>query len=290
MQTNVLPNRAVIVQLSTSSFTGNKKDKRITGQIEQVNHISETDRVSGRKYVMKGKRLDAVKAGFQRVRQVWENNSAPWLDGGFRIIPARSVIEVKQKIDAAIRECEPLIDALIAERDQIVAHDKSVLNGAFNEADYPNAHTLRAMFQIGITLHPVAVDFRCDGLDKATRDEIQREANAMLAERTKDAKRELLARVAEKLGSLVSKLATHKPGETRFHDSTITNVSEVCAQVDASNFDEDQAISRLVASVEKTIKGIDPEMIKDSEAARKDAKIEAENQLASVQDAMKAFC
>ncbi len=290
MKTNTLSSKAVLIRLQASAFIGNPRDNVLTAEVEN-SHGTGAKLISVRKKIMQGKELNLCAARLQALRQTFENLSAPWLDGGIRIVPARKIVDVKVKIEASKREFLDAVENFCAKRDEIMNRDNSPdrLNGAWRASDYPTRAELRAKFGATLEFMPVATDFRTDGIDQGVADEIQKEANRMIAERTKEAKRELLARVAEKLSSLTAKLATHENGKTRFHDSTVTNVSDACEQVEAANFDDDAAISRLVSGVEKTIKSFSIDALKDSEAARKDAKIEAETQLANVQDAMKAF-
>ena len=290
IEVNTLSHKTVLAQFSTSCFTGNKKDKRLTAQMETANHISENDRVSGRKYVMKGKRLDAVRAAIQRVRQTWESATAPWLDGGFRIVSAKRITDLKIAFEAGKREVESAVDALIDERDEIVRHDRQVLNSAFNSADYPRAQALRGMFQVCLDFHPVETDFRTEGIDQSVQDEIARSLFSATDRRIKEAKADLLARLTEKLAHLSGKLAPAAKGtKTRLHDCTLSNVFETCGEVSAANFDDDTAIAAIVAKVEETIKGIDLDAVRDSEEARNDAKETAEKALQDVQDAMAGF-
>ncbi len=222
MKTNTLAHKAVLIRFQGSQFIGNPRDNTLTAEVEAA-HGTGAKLISVRKKIMQGAELNKCAATLQECRATFERLSAPWLDGGIRIIPARQFVNVKTKLEEKTRDFLAAVDAFCSQRDAIMARDNSPtrLNGAWRESDYPTASELRAKFAATLETLPVATDFRCEGVDSATLDEMEKQANEMLETRTRDAKRELLARVAERLSQLTGKLATFKPSDKsgRFHDA-----------------------------------------------------------------------
>ncbi len=247
-------------------------------------------RASVRKKIMQGAELLLCGSTLQAAREMSERLSAPWLKG-MGIIPAKQVVTYKTEVDAKIRDFFAAADAFCAKRDEIIARDRHDLNGAFRESDYPTASELRAKFYAEIAFEPVATDFRCEGIDAQDLAEMQRSANAAIETRVREAKRDLCARLAERLVELTDKLNAFKPSDKkgRFHDATVTNVSDTCAEVRDANFDDDKTVNAIAAKVEKAIAKLSIDGIKANDAERDEAKQAAEAMLAEVQAAMSAF-
>jgi len=288
MKTNTLAHKAVLIRLSAGAFIGNPRDNALTAEVEHT-HGTGAKLISVRKKIMQGAELNKCAATLQELRVTFERLSAPWLDGGLRIVPSKSILAVKTKIEEKKRDYFAAVENFVAKRDEIMNRDNSPqrLNGAWRASDYPTMSELRAKFYAELEVLPVQTDFRCE-IDSAIAAEIESEAERMTAERIKTAKADLLARAVEKLTHLAPKLAPAKEKE-RFHDSNVTNVADVCEEIKAANFDEDAALDRLVSKVQAMVKSIDIEAVKADEAARADAKQDAEKALADVQKAMQAF-
>lgn len=292
MKTNTLASKAVLIRLSAGAFIGAPRDKVLTAELEAA-HNTAAKVLSVRKKIMQGAELNLCAAKLQELRATFERLSAPWLDGGLRIVAAREIVNVKTKMEETRRIYLAAVDAFCSKRDEIMQRDNSPtrLNGAFRASDYPSESELRAKFYADLEILPVPADFRTEGIDASLAREIQSAADAMTENRLKAAKTDLLARVAERLGELSAKLAKFKPSDKtgRFHDASVTNIAETCAQVRAANFDDDKAVERIVSKVEKAVAKLSPDGIKANDSEAADAKETAEKLLADVTASMAAF-
>ena len=287
---SLLHSRAVLVRLFTSAFIGNPLDKTLTAEVENAHGIRALKKVSVRKKILQGDELNAVSASLQRVRLLTEKLSAPWLDGGLRIVASKSLIETKIKIEAAIREFENTVDLFLAAYDDLIAKDRIALNGTFRASDYPSKDRLRAKFAARIEVLPLpSRDFRVEGISAAVCAELTAEMDRQTADRVADAKKDLIGRIQDRVATLAAKVSA-MTDQSRFHASTLGNVSEVCAEVKAANFDGDPMIDALADKIEAAIKPLDAEAIRDNETARAEAKQTAENALAEISAAMAGFC
>src|SRR4051812_21384881 len=89
-----LSSTAVLIRLFTSSFDGKKQDKALTSEIKNA-HGVVSDLIRANKRIMQGPELNRVAASLQSLRKTSERLSAPWLDGGLRIVAAKSLIAAK---------------------------------------------------------------------------------------------------------------------------------------------------------------------------------------------------
>ncbi len=289
LQANALSHKALGVRLSASMFIGNPRDKVLTGQVSSDNH-TEAQRISVRKRIMKGAELNLCASTLAEVRSALDQMSAPWLDGGIRIMPAKTVVDGKIKIEAKIREFQTAVDAFIAAYWQIIDRDRKALNGTFRMEDYPSQYELRAKFAAHLEFLPISTDFRVEGIDESLRDELQADADRLVISRIGEAKRDLMERISVRLGELMAKMGEPIKDGTRLHKSIVENITEACASVRASNFDEDSAIDDLASRIESAVHKLDIESLKKDENARDEARALAENALAEVSSAMSAFC
>lgn len=239
---------------------------------------------------MQGKELNAVSASLQRVRLLFESLTAPWQDGGYRIISAARMIEAKREIDTEIRAFEDTVNAFISAYYDIIDRDRVALNGTFSISDYPSKDTLRAKFGARLEIMPLpsVSDFRVDGVADAVCEQLREEMENATAQRVIDAKRDLLARVSAKVSHLSDKLA-NMTEKSRFHASTVTNIKEACEEVRAANFDGDSAIDALTQRVETLIADLNPDSISEDLNAQAKAQEVARAAMAEIETAMAGF-
>lgn len=287
---SILHSRAVLFRLFTSQFIGNPQDKTLIGEVESEHKIQGKRLISVRKKIMQGKELNAVSASLQRVRLTAEKLSAPWLDGGLRIVSAARMIEAKREIDKEIRAFEDCVNAFISAYSDIIDRDRVALNGTFTLSDYPSKDTLRAKFGARLEIMPLpsVSDFRVDGISDAVCEQLREEMENATAQRVIDAKRDLLARVSAKVSHLSDKLA-NMTEKSRFHASTVTNIKDACAEVRAANFDGDTAIDALTEKVETLIADLNPDAISDDLNAQAKAQETARLAMAEIESAMAGF-
>ncbi len=270
-------------------FIGNPMDKGLTAEVESNHGIATQRKISVRKKIMQGSELSAVAAAAQRVRLVTEKLSAPWLDGGLRIVASKSLIDAKLKIEKEIRDFEATVEGFLSARDSIIARDRVDLNGTFRESDYPSAHSLRSKFSARLEVLPLPTnDFRVEGIADSICAELAAEMESNTLARVTDAKRDLIGRIRERVATLASKLAAMN-NESRFHASTLENVTEACAEVRAANFDEDQTINDLASKIETAVSSLSSDAIRETQTARVEAKEIATKALAEINEAMAGF-
>lgn len=283
-------NTAIIVQLGVSRYQGKISDKRMTGQLKQANHITGDGDVEATKRIMQGPEFKEASKAYNFVYTSWRELTAPWLDGGFRICPARKVEKIVLKLRELMRDADSKVDALIAVRQEVIDRDRAKLNSAFNDADYPTETELRGKFSFRLSLHPVAADFRVSGVSDSKLAEWQSQANAEMADRIREAKAELVNRMADRIGSLVKRLTALQADDGgRLHESLITNIAETASQVKDANFDEDAALDSLASKMETAFAGLDAEVLREDSVARDEAIKLAQSQLANIQTAMAGF-
>lgn len=285
--TSLLSSKAVLIRLFTSAFIGNPCDKQLTAEV-QNSHGTEDKRVSVRKKIMQGKELNAIAATLQNVRKLAEKLSAPWLDGGLRIVPAKSLIATKLEIEKGIRDFEAKVDDFIFAYDDIIAKDRIALNGTFRESDYMTPSKLRTKFSARLEIFPIPSDFRVEGIDAAVKADLELEMDKLTNQRISEAKADLLSRIQDKVSHLIGKLE-NMTDETRLHASLVNNVSEACAEVRAANFDEDQTLNDLADTIDRAVSTLSIDNLRNDENARDDAKEIAEKALADIQEAMAGF-
>ncbi len=294
---SMLNHRTVLIRLSAGAFIGNPQDKSLISEVEGNHNLTETKRISVRKKIMQGKEISLCSSTLQNVRLAFEHVSAPWLDGGFRIVKASNLIAAKIKINDAIREFETAVDSFVNARDVIIDRDRVALNGTFKITDYPTASELRAKFyaKLEVSQLPPA-DFRVEGLADEVCAQLQIEMEQNTLSRVIEAKRDLITRIQDRVSSLVNKLENmpsdnaSRKEKIRFHASTIENISEACKEVRNANFDDDQTVENLATKIESAVANLSPELIREDENARKEAKEIATKAMEEITLAMAGFC
>ncbi len=285
---NALSAKAILLKLSTSAFIGNPRDKKLTEQAQADNH-TEDKRLSVRKQICRGPELNKVSTLLQRVRLLFERKSSPWFDGGIRILPARNFVATKLEIETAIREFNSAVEEFVTALPvTIIPRDQKALNGTFDIADYPSQDELRAKFGAKLEAMPIPTDFRVEGIDDSVREAMQGELDKVSSERVKDAKREIISRLLEKVKHLSSKLNSTNE-EERLNKKQLENIAEVCDDVASIVFDDDSEIIRIAGEVKASLADLSLQEIRNSKTARAEANEKVSAELAKVQGLMAGF-
>jgi hypothetical protein len=196
------------------------------------------------------------------------DNTLPWDDEGWRILPSANHMEFMEKIrnmrDITQREYNAFVDNF----PETMRKARIALNGTFCESDYPTLDALRAMFafKIGCQQLPDSMsDFRIQ-LPKSEIEEIKRDWDNRISQAVENAQRDLYQRLAEPLSHLSAKLHDERG---IFRDSIITNVLDICNIIPALNITKDRKLEDLRQVVMANLSGVRPDDLRHDMITRK---------------------
>lgn len=275
--------RAMLCGLHISQFTGRKRDKEITREVNDA-HNAARDAGNFHKRLLPKAALAKINSAVGAAREEHEKRTLPWADDGLRILTAkgyfdygRAMSPIKAEFDSAVRD-------FIAGYDSYVAEARHELNGMFKDSDYPSAAELpsRFSFRWKILPAPDAGDFRVE-IGDAEAEAIRADIEARNKEATQDAMRDAWRRVAERVGLMADKLAAYKPAQRKgdkaegiFRDSLVENVRELVSLLPALNVTNDPRLDDIAARMARELCTVDAEGLRESDSIRAGVAAKAE--------------
>ena len=186
-----LKDSTVLVRLGITSWPGKRHDPKIDEQVRIANS-AHGDIGRFNKVLLAPQRLKEIAAVVNAFRSIHYHLTAPWLDEGLRILPAKLYTEHQTEERKFRLDFENKVAAFVADYPQLKADAKAAMNGLFNESDYPDIGTVAARFTWSVRYYPVAEagdDWRLDLDDEhmtELREEARRLESVALAQTTKN--------------------------------------------------------------------------------------------------------
>jgi hypothetical protein len=284
MTTNDLLTRAMLVNLSISSWSASKFDKKVTRETNEAHGAAEN---AGRynKSLMPDD-AEAYKALQKHIASVRQDihyaQTLPWSDTGWRLLPIKNYQAYTDSIRKAQHEFESLRDTFIAEYPTLRENARVKLNGMYREADYPRYIGDRYSMSVEYSPVPAGTDFRVTLADE----EIATIA-ARTEERVKQAFQDAMTgpkgavpRLYEIVANIQAKLSDPK---AIFRDSLIGNARELCDILTRLNVTDDSTLESLRRQTE-ILAASDPQTLRDNP----DVRVSTANEAQAILDAMTA--
>lgn len=245
--------KAMLVNLNISTWTARKLDKKAT---ETVAREYATSGIAGRynKILIAQEEIRKVEQAVGKMRAFHAENTLPWNQDGSRMLPSANYFEYVTAMNALRDEAQIAVGAFILLYPVLVEDARLRLNGLFNAADYPSPDRLASKFAFKIRFLPVPVsdDFRVTLGDEdinKIKQAIQNDVNDAF----EAANRELWQRTYDAAKRMRDRLdACGTPG-TRFHDSAVDNVRDLCNLLPRLNVSNDPELDMLRLDIERDL-------------------------------------
>jgi hypothetical protein len=267
---------AVLAELNISIWTANKLDKGATDSVLASNSASSGS-AQVRKNLMAGtnKRKKIADYG-ARARLYHNQTTLPWSDKGSRLLPTSLFMEYKQNMNTIERNMNAMIQDFFDSYDDLVLDAKLHLGSLFNANDYPSIDNLKDKFGFKLVFSPLpeSNDFRLD-IPQMDMQELASKYESAFNDRLNDAMRENWDKLHKTLTHLSEKLTENEEdteSKKRYHDSLITNATELCGLLTHLNITKDPKLEEARRSLELTMLGVDIEDIKEHADVRSNVK------------------
>jgi len=282
--------KAILISVQISQFSGTRKDKRVTNDVSKDENC-DINNVRVWKSLLKSKKNRAVSSASQKLRLRLYELSAPWNNNGERICSTKNYIKVKQELEQLIGSFYIAVADSIQEYADTIASDyaneRQMLGGLFNKADYPTYDEFRHSFKAEIVVSPVpSNDYRSGYLSKEDLADINSQIEARIESSIKETQIDIMERARESLNHLVNRLID---SDGKFHNSALENVIEEINQSRELNILDNAKIDEIFNSVAKKISTIDAASVRDSEKVRNSALITAKDALKDINSLMADF-
>ena len=161
---------AMLCELSISTWTGRKKDKRASEQVTSDNNASAGVANVSKKLLADCAELVAIQKLTANIRNMHYGMTMPWSDTGLRLLPTAQYFKYHEQMTAMQNEYESLVDTFLRDYDNEIINAQLKLGDLFDPFEYPTAESLRAKFGFRLSYIPLpdAGDFRIDVGNEAT--------------------------------------------------------------------------------------------------------------------------
>ena len=296
METPVVPSiasSAMLCELSISTWTGRKKDKRASEQVTSDNNASAGVANVSKKLLADCEELVAIQKLTANIRNLHYGMTMPWSDIGHRLLPTAQYFKYHEQMTAMQNEYESLVDTFLRDYDNEIINAQLKLGDLFDPFEYPTADSLRAKFGFRLSYIPLpdVGDFRVDVGNEAT-DQLRTEYQSFYAKQLKTAMDDVWKRVYEKLSNMserldytdeyVDEVYTDKNGNTRtrtknkgaktFRDTLVSNVTDMVELLNVCNVTGDSQMSAMANKLDEALRGITPDALREDQHLRAETK------------------
>jgi hypothetical protein len=269
------------VQLSVSQWTARKYDKKATQDVATSYGTSTSAGRFNKALLPMNDLLDRVHKKTTHVRTKFYANTLPWGMEGTMMLPTSNYLNFVTEFRKEKSEWQYLVDQFVNNYDSLKMDAQRVLNGLYNEADYPSMKDMADKFKMDMAVFPVpSTDFRVAiGSEELNR--IQQDVERRVMEAQTTAMREVWDRLYERVKHMAEKLADPK---AIFRDTLVDNLREQCDMLTRLNFTDDPNLEALRSEVESNLLK-HPDALRNDPDLRRDKAAEAK----AIMDKMSVF-
>lgn len=281
--------KAIVLVLSISCFSGSKKDKKESARIATDNGANAGS-VRVWKSLLRHPKTAAAATAAQRVRARFYQLTATWGRDGEGILPTSRYVATKLELERLIADFQVAASEAVASLPMMIEEDKRNkvgLGQLFDPTDYPSPAEFASRF--GATLKPMPIpadDFRSGQLSAEENAEINQAIADQAAQLVGATNRDLLARLKEALERITTNVAEGK----KVYAPTFAKVAQAAEEIEALNITANPEIARIAATAKEVYSK--DETLADlftSEAGEKTISADAATRLAEISEQMAAF-
>lgn len=269
----MIGSNAMLVDLNISMWTGRKMDKKVSEEIDASKSTKARAGNYHKKLLAGSDKLEKVQKIATAVRTWNYQQTLPWSDGGSRLLPMKSFFDYKQTLNNFENQYNSAVDDFLQEYPQLVSSSAFTLGDLFDRNEYPTAEDLRSKFRFKYVFCPVpdAGDFRID-VEEQAKNELQQQYKDYYQEKLNSAMKDAWDRLHSTLTHLSERMDYTDENKKKFWDSTITNATDLCGLLSSLNITGDVKLEQMRQKLEKTLSGVEPSAIRESEAVRSSVK------------------
>jgi hypothetical protein len=265
---------AMLVELSISSWTARKLDKKVSTQVD-LDKQTKTRAGNYNKNLLAGTGfLDTITKYAANARAWHISQTLPWSDNGLRLLPMSNFMTYKQNLTTLETNYQALVDKFIVAYPNLVSAAAFQLGDLFNRDEYPEAEKIVSKFKFTVNYLPVpmAGDFRID-IGEEAKAELVKNCERAYNDRLNNAMKDAWGRLHECLMRMSERLADNEKGEKKiFRDSLVENAVELVDLLKHFNLTGDTNMELARNELAIAIMNHDADDLRESFVARESVK------------------
>jgi hypothetical protein len=278
---------AMLVELSLSTWTGRKLDKRASAEVTTANNAARGIANVNKKLLGDCAELDAVQKFAANARNAHYAITMPWSDSGLRLLPTTQYFKYTQQISELRAEFDRLVDKFLDAYAWEIGQAQVKLGDLFNPDEYPTSDNLRSKFRFNANFMPVPDigDWRVDVTSEA-QSTLTAHYTTYYTAQLNNAMNSIWHRAYDALSKMSERLdyadSTDKTTRKVFRDSLVENVTEIIDMMKSCNITGDSQMSAMASKLEDALLGVTPDALRADDYLRAETK-------KRVDDALKAL-
>ena len=280
-----LSDRALLVQFNVSQWTARKFDKKATKEVADAHGVNASVGRYNKSLLPLNDYLANVHQKTGYIRNKYYENTLPWGIEGTQLLPTSNYLNFISEFRKEKAEWETLVRLFVANYGLLKADAKRFLGSLYSDADYPHESEIAHKFRMDMAVFPVpSNDFRVQiGADELSR--IQQDVERRVQDASASAMKDVWQRLYDKVEHLLDKMIKVDDPKSRFHESSIEHVQNLCELLPRLNFADDPNLEAMRKEVEAKLANLNKDAIVGNDTFRKQKVDETKD----IMDRMKAF-
>lgn len=269
-----LTEKCLLSKITIHQWTANKLDKEITAEVAER---AAADKNVGRytKKLIPKEAFGEINKIVREIREFHEKHTLPWLDNGYRILPANNYKNYVSEMRTFKERYHDAVQEFLYQYENLKSQAAIRLGTLFREDEYPDASELEEKFKLRTSIIPLpeTQDFRVQ-LSQSEIEELRAEMQQKMAEAHAKAMKDLWERLYEPVSELATRL---KDPEARFKVNLIRNIAKIVDLLPRLNFDNDPHLEQMRIEVERSLCDLDTRRLREDKEYRQDTAKSADN-------------
>ena len=275
---------AMMVEVSFSTWTGRKLDKRASTDVTRSNGADTGTANVHKKLLGDCEELKAVQKFAANARNIHYSMTMPWSDTGMRLLPTAMYAKYHQAMTDFQNEFERLAQVFIDAYEWEISQAQARLGALFHADDYPSADSIAAKFGFRINYLPLpeSGDFRID-VGNDAKEQLTSHYTTQYSGFLERAMNDVWRRVYDSLSKMSERLdyGDHEQKKI-FRDTLVDNVLDMVDLLDVCNVTGDSQMSAMRLNLEDALRGITPDALREDAFLRAETKRAVDNAIKSL--------
>ena len=275
----------MLVQLSISSYMGNKTDRTLTEELKATHSLNAFADVGEfrKKLFPTNKSLKRIGKFNNAIRKAFYTNTLAWSDqakGADRYLPTSNLLTFKNIMNPLIKEVEREVQWFIENYAELKRRAKEELGSMYRESDYKTLAELETKFAWRVSYKPVSLALSPQHMDFIgdISDDLVSEVRSEMEEHSKKQIKVAMDDAWQRLHTRLEHIKDTMNEEDKvFRDSLVDGTLELCGLLTHLNITNDSKMERARTDLEKLMTSTSPSEIRDCVSERQWIAEEVEN-------------
>lgn len=265
---------SMLCELSISTWTGRKKDKRASEDVTTDNHAASGVASVHKKLLADCQELVAVQKFTANSRNLHYSMTMPWSDTGLRLLPTAQYFKYHQAMTDIQNEYNRLVDTFLSGYEWEITQASAKLGDLFQRDEYPTVEALRNKFGFRLSYIPLpdAGDFRIDIGNEAT-EQVKEHYQSYYSTQLNNAMNDVWQRTHKALTAMSERLdySDHEKKKV-FRDSLVGNVLDMVELLTVCNVTGDSQMEAARLKLEDALRGVNADALREDAHLRSETK------------------